>query len=636
MSNSAVAMLSRRSLLLAVLSAYLLVLMEWVFHVTKPSFLSVLLPGEALSVLLIAPLPLVAVAMAVAALSLPLMFVGQRLGARGAHVAWVAAALPAAFLAPLLLLLVDNFTYTTSGWGITTLRSGSRLAYGVAFCITALWIVRTLAGKLLERGPSRREGIAAGLLVLVSALALAFTIWIGETSHVSWGEQREGAQLTDVLLISGDAFDVTDIPRYGHRTMGLFRLLGENTVAFENHFPNANRTAATVPAALTGKYATTTGKISGTTFFSGHDAYEHLPGLLRAYGYRSIQIGDKHQVDSAHWGMQGAFDVYNDTPVGRDLLSPFFARLGLSLGPWGSLGSSGYLVSELRLPRVVASRIVERLRHISGGELMVQPHRVSHRGRGRIESDAMAASLLRFLDTNPGPVFVQLHSMLTRGVNGLPKFQDLMKQILRELHRQGRLRDAMIVVWSDHGKQHSQNLRLPLIVKFPAGFEVASRMASRSTRVVGSVSRRTPDTRANTQTVDIAPTILEVLGIPIPDWMEGRSLLESLDPHEPIFSTFEGLGGKGLKRDTERGRVRSALRKVGLIVCQRWYALHVWKHADFTSGLIDRHTAPCAADRLPDEGEARGMMLEHLQARGYGAGLSGVTGLLGRTEGSSP
>jgi hypothetical protein len=362
--------------------------------------------------------------------------------------------------------------------------------------------------------------------------------------------------------------------------------MGPNAVAFDNHFPNANRTAASTSLILTGKYAITTRKYNSARFFSGRDAYEHLPGVLRAHGYRAIQIGAGHHVDSFYWGMRLAFDEHNGKAGDTSPLDRLSDRLG------------GRLNWELRFPLLMFERVEARVRHAFGGPLMEQPHLAARKKSRNIDGQRMIDQLTAFLQANPGPVFAQLHSMSARDPKrGLGRFDAMVSKIIAVLDRQGRFEDALIVIWSDHGRRYATHRRLPLIVKFPRKVDV-------------------PSFSANTQTLDIAPTVLDVLGLPIPDWMEGRSLLHPLDPYEPIFITeSEGLK-RGLEPDTLGETVEGGLGGVSLIVCDGWSSLNLLSDK-LRRRKIDGHTAPCPAGRRPDKAEARAMIVRHLDVHGY-------------------
>ncbi len=97
-------------------------------------------------------------------------------------------------------------------------------------------------------------------------------------------------------------------------------------------------------------------------------------------------------------------------------------------------------------------------------------------------------------------------------------------RILQTLERLGRAEDTLVVFLSDHGEWLGDHLRLakgypaddpvsrvPLIVRWPAGVTDPGRTVS-----------------TIIEAVDVMPTILEVLGVPIPRTVQGRSLLPAL------------------------------------------------------------------------------------------------------------
>jgi len=111
------------------------------------------------------------------------------------------------------------------------------------------------------------------------------------------------------------------------------------------------------------------------------------------------------------------------------------------------------------------------------------------------------------------------------------EFDDSVGRVLRMLQERGLYDDALIIVTSDHGDDlydhettlgHGTNFfggdqttRIPVIVKLP-------RREHAGTRI-----------RQITRSVDLAPTILDLLGQPIPEGYEGVSLVPALGPGEP-------------------------------------------------------------------------------------------------------
>ncbi len=120
-------------------------------------------------------------------------------------------------------------------------------------------------------------------------------------------------------------------------------------------------------------------------------------------------------------------------------------------------------------------------------------------------------------------------------------------EMLDELRSAGRFDDALIVVTSDHGDEFFEHggrghrhslfdelLRVPLLVRLPAASAVPSRPATVEEQV--SLS-------------DVAPTILDALGLPVPRSMDGRSLVPALRGEGlsaiPVVSTLVLMPAEG-------------------------------------------------------------------------------------------
>ena len=103
-----------------------------------------------------------------------------------------------------------------------------------------------------------------------------------------------------------------------------------------------------------------------------------------------------------------------------------------------------------------------------------------------------------------------------------------IRTLFDELEQLGFLDNALIVITADHGEEFGEHgrmghgftlfngvMRIPLIIVapgFPAG------------RVV----------EENVSLVDVAPTLLELLGLPAPPTFEGRSLVPLMrNPYSP-------------------------------------------------------------------------------------------------------
>jgi len=164
----------------------------------------------------------------------------------------------------------------------------------------------------------------------------------------------------------------------------------------------------------------------------------------------------------------------------------------------------------------------------------------------------------------------------------------------------GVLEQSLLVVTSDHGRRHEVLQRVPLAFRFPG--------RSHAGRIPGTAQR-----------LDVAPTLLDAIGVTAPDWMEGVSLIEREDPvplDRPVFAT----------------RVKAEKAADGIwwsAVDSRppWYSLGYLYLVHCDQGLelrlVDLRLKETPVPGMPSCGpalstdQARERLLAHLKDRGY-------------------
>ena len=181
------------------------------------------------------------------------------------------------------------------------------------------------------------------------------------------------------------------------------------------------------------------------------------------------------------------------------------------------------------------------------------------------------------------------------------KLDAAFARVVRALEKAGQLDHTILVLSSDHGKGWGSG-RIPLVFWFPDGAH-AGRI------------------RTNVQNVDVAPTILAALGLPVPEWMEGVSLLAGNPPAKrPIF--WAAVNSRLVDEQKWLLDVSRmippfySLGTIGLRVEDRSYLLNL-ESGHTSTESIPGHTCPAADGEELSAAEARQVLLEHLAERGY-------------------
>lgn len=438
-------------------------------------------------------------------------------------------------------------------WGVAA-NSAQRL--GVLVGTLAIVLLSVVLSWLIGYG-RRRIG-----KVLPAAAWLVAVIAVTTTTAVRYLNYRAGHTIDirlpalnledppNVLLVTLDTTRADYLGPYGHDVVQTPALdaLAADAIVFDDAIAQASSTTPSHCSLMTSTYASRHEATNGTAMRSD------LPTLaqsLAASRYQTAAFVSCHMTRSANSGLHRGFDYYED-----------------SISRWSS-----YLRHDT-LQFVIACYLFTRVTE-----------------RGQIPGDIVSNRALQWLENRrPGPFFLWLHYFdphtpydapepykhMYRGKLGpnLPQLEDSIRyageityvdaqlgRVLDALKRKGLYENMLIIVTADHGEAlgemhdgrparwHSGNLyettvRVPLIVKLPGGQKAKSRV---------------PDV---VQLVDVAPTVLDWLGVPNPATYQGRSFGELLTGYqrtEPRAAFSEAVNLAKLGQITSLAAKRSLM-----------------------------------------------------------------------------
>ncbi len=587
-------------LVAATVNAFFYAFIEWIFFVTKPSALSLLSPFEKARILFVTGgVIALATLLACLPLLLPALLTKDKTQKRLATL----ACLPPAFVASVnALIIVDNFTYTVFKFGVTTAEDYWRIPYTVGFLLFFFWIARQTHRRLFKRRTPASSLTLSGVALTVS-LVLALTSPRADNVSAAQTSANAAQAFPNILIIGGDGLSSTYLSVYGNskKTTPFLEKLAAESLLAENAFVNVSSTTASTTSMLTGRYPADVDVFRYPDALSGDDSFRHLPGLLKAYGYHTVQIGVKHYVDAGKINLLDGFDIVN----GRSLNQPLATALRKILG---NTPSTQFMATFF-------SRAEERLLHIFFVRSMSNAIKEVEDPHARDTDGQRVDEINQLFDQADRPLFIFAHFMDTHGPQfsysqqvfskretardwDVNQYQDAiltfdgnLEKIYNHLEETGKLENTIIVIYTDHGFMYTVTNRIPIIVRFPEQ---------------AHAGRRTN----NLQVIDIPATLLDYLGLPQPEWMSGASFLEGEAPAQREIISI--VAGSPKKINPPFFQIKTVV----FTVCQKHYSFNVQENK-FTSKSVTGHTAPCDPVSLPTEEDIRAKIIAYLEAHGY-------------------
>lgn len=605
-------------------AAYWLVFMEWLFSATGASFMDRMSLGQKLEVFLLSGLMLTCLSLLLLTIVLALA-----LSLRAVRLSWVAFLIaelaPTALLVMMIVLMADNFTYVIFRFGIITSTGFLRIIYGILVGVIfgSIYLQRLKSWKLDSDNKKSTvnfrllSGITMGLFGI--SLVVAFLRFDPVFPAAALANQPEATapDRPNIILIGSDGLTAKNMSIYGYErdTTPTIRELGSTSLLAENAFSNSGNTLGSIVSIFTSKLPTQTGVMYPPDILQGPDALEHLPGILSRAGYRTIQFGVPYYVDAYTMNVQDGFDMVNQRSIYKDPLVSAWRNAGYDL--------SAYFIYKLE------EKLTNRFLHAYYLDTISNPFSVVTQPASFLEDRQKVDQLLTLLNRKDTPLFVHVHLMGTHGPKfniaegkysqGQEQSEDWMVdfyddailsidryvgEIIDYLKRSGQYDNTILIIYTDHTIRFGIRDRIPMILHFPED------------RYAGTIT-------SNVQNLDIAPTILDYLGLAVPDWMNGSSLLSANPGNDRlIFSArlneskiVQSEQGWGL----DVGRLRPPFyqfQAIQVVACERWYELDLWTQA-MDSGTIEQHTAPCAESDLPGKEESIQSIIQMLSSQGY-------------------
>ena len=370
-----------------------------------------------------------------------------------------------------------------------------------------------------------------------------------------------------VLFVSLDTLRADACSLYGYEqpTTPFLEELARRGAVFEKHVVNSNNTLVSHATMLTGLYEAAHG-----TYDRGADSrvlapeYETLAERFAAGGFETAMFTTHPAWLGRAFGLdQGFATVESGWYDARENSARFLAWLERSAPERSFVFLHFYDAhSELAdgpraLPYEAPAEYLERF----------APPRPADFTGSAVNRAGQTVYGSKYLEhyANPYRDLPPEHLAFLRGSYdaGVAKLDSDLRELFGELERRGYLEDALVVVTSDHGEEFKEHrrllhmeyfdeiMRVPLVVVPPRSARPPAR----------------PRVAEMTRAIDLAPTVLELCGLPPLRFAQGRSLAGALGAGREL--DYQGaLFGQGILRSRDE---HSEYKVCGI---EKYYALY--------------------------------------------------------------
>lgn len=371
--------------------------------------------------------------------------------------------------------------------------------------------------------------------------------------------KSKGENGPNIILITFDALSAKDMSLYGYhrKTTPFWEELAKESYVFDNMHTNANLTRPSLLSFLTSKYPWTHG-IYRRGVLDSDKAEQSLPTLLKDYNYQNIMVLGHMGGMHIELGLENHFDYINTVSKKSSFSeSVIFKVTQLAvlekkniISTWlegiyynflysnlGSLLKTDHILEETTEDTLGESlKILEALKDTSTF-LWVHswPPHIPYwppspfKGMYLSERENLNIGKHKVLDIDfkknpPGEFWGEYCDKIRARYDELILYTDAsLRSFIKGLKETGIYDNCVLIITADHGevfkgRKHpvcgthgtahifEEEAHIPLLIHLPG--------QSQGKRI-----------KTLAENIDLVPTILDILGKPIPVWIEGESLL---------------------------------------------------------------------------------------------------------------
>ncbi len=506
---------------------------------------------------------------------LAVLVAGVVCGWMGLHSRWTTAkkvdAVYAAIGVGTLALIVCIYMMLLTRWlgqvtGIdisTSAMNAASLLVIIAALFVSVWKYGVLrAGKAIQTHLDKGNKFVAIFVLLSVILVVAKGVALHDDHEIRANPIAAPRKaMPNVILLTIDALAAEDMSLYGYRLQTTPRLddFGRESYVFDNFFASSNWTTPSVASLISGLYPASSGVSQYGSYFLEPDRDKNLAATLMANGYQTAAVISNVRAHPLFLRISESFSTITEPPLrpakvdsiytgfrryrlknywtrnwANDIFQPAFQILGLLQSPSTERMGSLYppeLVFDRTLPLFeLMKRPAFIWAHIFPPH---DPYRPSPPFKGKFgvfndkDSEVRAGRYAPAFQPAVDQQRVRYDEFILDTDARVGIFLDQLKAA-------GRFDDSIIIITADHGESFSKNffqhggpylhqplVHIPLIVHLPGQHK----------------GKRIPFYAGQ---VDLLPTVMDLLELPIPTWSDGESLkaamLEGKPTSKPKFS----------------------------------------------------------------------------------------------------
>lgn len=481
-----------------------------------------------------------------------------------------------------IIVLIKRTLFNISIVDLIGLSYSTILLIGSVLAVFVIWLgSRYINFEKVLIGLDMRVAPLVWLFALLFVLAVPLSIYKKEVSYTSNTEYiSDDANVAysdkkrpNIILVIMDTLTAKDMQLYGYQrpTTPFISEWAKNAIVFNKTYSSSNWTTPSVMSIMTGQRPWTH-RIwyrAGSTPVSKFD--DNLARILKDYGYAVYGFVQNHDAHPEILGIGKAFlikdnastflipkrgwvakltNLFENRPIFVDwvfennfiadrfnitFLHPAYSSLILSETVYNRFLK--YIPQNLKQPFFAWIHVLPpHCLYLPPNPYMGMFGDAEEFNTGEKQINS------RLLYSDYEPERQKDIDILRKRYDEFILYSDQQfKFFLSGLSKTFDLSNTIIILMSDHGEIFSHGFQghdgphlyeplvnVPLIIKIPVG----------TVPDFGNVNRGIIDIPV--EQIDIAPTILELAGIPVPEWIEGRSLLPLLEGKYleplPVFS----------------------------------------------------------------------------------------------------